>query len=177
MGLSWGIFATTTSSVPVLYFATFCISYTGSVHFCFTLQRWFSCSLIEPGQGSCRLNAVRCVTSNQVIRYTYISRGRSPLDFTAVNVIFDTSITVHLRSTPLSIPIHFLDLQLSENEFILVAQYQSVTLSNYSTGNQHHKVVWKILLKSLSDRPFIYSLVGGETSVIAVLLIGDNSFL
>jgi hypothetical protein len=52
-----------------------------------------------------------------------------------------------------------------------------VTLSDNSTGNQHHKVVWKILLKGLSDRPFIYSLVGGETSVIAVLLIGDSSLL
>jgi len=33
-----------------------------------------------------------------------ISQGRCPLDFTAVKVIFDTSITVRLRSTPLPIP-------------------------------------------------------------------------
>ena len=61
-----------------LYIATFCISYTGSLHFCFTLQFWFSCSLIEPRQSSCRLNAVRCVTSNQDIRYTQ-SREVAPL--------------------------------------------------------------------------------------------------
>lgn len=33
-----------------------------------------------------------------------VSRGGSPLDFTAIKVIFDTSITVRLRSAPLLIP-------------------------------------------------------------------------
>ena len=142
--------ATTTSSVPMLYFATFCISYTGSVHFRFALQHWFSCSLIEPGQGSCRLYAVRCVTGNQVIRYTSISRGRSPLDFTAVNVIFDTSITVHLRSTPLPLPYNF----STYNCLKLRWPCRSIPIHE----NQHHKAVWKILLKGLSDRPCLYTL-------------------
>jgi hypothetical protein len=39
---------------------------TGSLPFGFALQPWFSCSYIEPGKGSCRLYAVRCVTSSQV---------------------------------------------------------------------------------------------------------------
>ncbi len=47
----------------------------------------------------------------------------------------------------------------------------------YLRKYEETKLLITILLKSLSDRPFIYSLVGGETSVIAVLLIGDNSFL
>lgn len=153
--LSLGMVATTTSSVPLLYIATFCISCTGSLHFDFALQLWFSCSLTEPGQGSCRLYAVRCVTGYQVIRYTLISRGRSPLDLTAVKVIFDTSITVHLRSTPLSLPYNFSTYFHDSyrdvwNYLDLVAQYRFVK-------NQHHKAVWKILLKGLSDRAFIYT--------------------
>ncbi len=39
---------------------------TGSLPFRLALQRWFSCSLPEPRQGSCHLNAVERITSSQV---------------------------------------------------------------------------------------------------------------
>ena len=53
---------------------------TGSLPFCLTLQFWFSRSLIEPKQGSCRLNAVCRVNSNQVPLTLSLS-GSLPLRF------------------------------------------------------------------------------------------------
>jgi hypothetical protein len=102
-----GMFATTTSSVPILHIATFCISYTGSLHFRFTSQYWFSCFLKKPEQRSCPLNAVRCVTSKSGYPLHSVSRGGDPLDFTTVKVIFDTSMRIHFSSTPLLIPYNY----------------------------------------------------------------------
>jgi hypothetical protein len=65
---------------------------------------WFSCSLSEPGYRSCPLNAVCRVAGKSGFRYTWSRRVALPLDFDTINVIFDTSIRVHLRSTPISIP-------------------------------------------------------------------------
>lgn len=48
----------------------------GSLHFCLSLQIWFSCSLIEPKQESCRLNAVCRVVSSQVTTTLLPSAGR-----------------------------------------------------------------------------------------------------
>ena len=76
---------------------------TGSLPFCLSLQYWFSCSLSEPMQGSCHLNAAGCITSNQVSVILGLSRS-PPFDFTPVNVIFDTSIVVFFHSTPLHTP-------------------------------------------------------------------------
>jgi hypothetical protein len=53
---------------------------TGSLPFCFALQHWFSCSLPEPMQSSCHLNAARCITSNQVPVMLGLS-GSPPLRF------------------------------------------------------------------------------------------------
>jgi hypothetical protein len=53
---------------------------TGSLPFCLPLQFWFSCSLTEPGQGSCRLNAVCRVNRNQVALTLGLS-GSLPLRF------------------------------------------------------------------------------------------------
>jgi hypothetical protein len=60
------------------------------------LQDCFSCSFDEPKQSSCRLYT-GC-------RIVVIARSRQPLDFDTVKVIFDTSITIHLRSAPLFVP-------------------------------------------------------------------------
>ncbi len=98
------ILATTTSSAKMLHIATFGVSHKGSPPFGLPLLHCFSCSLKETKQSSCPLYAVRRVTVNQVNYYPLISRGRSPLDFTTVKAIYDTSIRVHLRSTPLLIP-------------------------------------------------------------------------
>ena len=53
---------------------------TGSLPFCLTLQHWFSCSLPEPMQSSCHLNAAGCITSNQVAVMLSLS-GSLPLRF------------------------------------------------------------------------------------------------
>ena len=53
---------------------------TGSLPFCLTLQHWFSCSLPEPMQSSCHLNAAGCITSNQVAVMLGLS-GSLPLRF------------------------------------------------------------------------------------------------
>ena len=53
---------------------------TGSLPFCLTLQHWFSCSLPEPMQSSCHLNAAGCITSNQVSVMLGLS-GSLPLRF------------------------------------------------------------------------------------------------
>lgn len=53
---------------------------TGSLPFCLALQYWFSCSLSEPMQSSCHLNAAGCITSNQVSVMLGLS-GSLPLRF------------------------------------------------------------------------------------------------
>lgn len=53
---------------------------TGSLPFCLALQYWFSCSLPEPIQSSCHLNAAGCITSNQVSVMLSLS-GSLPLRF------------------------------------------------------------------------------------------------
>lgn len=53
---------------------------TGSLPFCLSLQHWFSCSLPEPMQSSCHLNAAGCITSNQVAVMLGLS-GSLPLRF------------------------------------------------------------------------------------------------
>jgi hypothetical protein len=128
-----GICATTTSSVPILHIATFCISRTGSLHFHFTLQYWFSCFLKKPEQRSCPLNAVRCVTSKSGCPLHFVSRGGDPLDFTTVKVIFDTSMRIHLRSTPLLIPYSYSTYKCLQ----LLLPCRSAPIRE----NQHHKAV------------------------------------
>ena len=123
-GALLGIFATISSQVTRPQCCTsllLAFSLRDSPPFGLALQHCFSCSLKKPKQSSCHLYAVWCVTVSQVLCYTYIPRGRSPLDFTAVKVIlltlgqflgcswtryarFDTSTMVHLHSTPLLIP-------------------------------------------------------------------------
>ncbi len=53
---------------------------TGSLPFDLILQHWFSCSLPEPMQSSCHLNAAGCITSNQVAVMLGLS-GSPPLRF------------------------------------------------------------------------------------------------
>jgi len=53
---------------------------TGSLPFRLSLQSWFSCSLSEPKQGSCHLNAAGCITGNQVSVMLCLS-GSLPLRF------------------------------------------------------------------------------------------------
>ena len=53
---------------------------TGSLPFGLTLQHWFSCSLSEPMQSSCHLNAAGCITNNQVPVMLGLS-GSLPLRF------------------------------------------------------------------------------------------------
>ena len=53
---------------------------TGSLPFCLTLQHWFSCSLSEPIQSSCPLNAAGCTSSTQVSDILCLS-GSPPLRF------------------------------------------------------------------------------------------------
>ena len=106
-GALLGIFATISSQVTRPQCCTsllLAFSLRDSPPFGLALQHCFSCSLKKPKQSSCHLYAVWCVTVSQVLCYTYIPRGRSPLDFTTVNVIYDTSTMVHLHSTPLFIP-------------------------------------------------------------------------
>ena len=98
------MFATTTSSATILHFATFGVSHFGfsTVLLCITvlLLLFLERALTEFLPSLCR--AV-CNRSSGLLLH-FVSRGRPPLDFTTVKVIFDTSITVHLRSTPLLIP-------------------------------------------------------------------------
>ena len=53
---------------------------TGSLPFGLSLQHWFSCSLPEPMQSSCHLNAAGCITSSQVSVMLALS-GSLPLRF------------------------------------------------------------------------------------------------
>ena len=73
-----------------------------------------------PRQSSCHLNAGYHASNNQVIPCTLLSRSRKPLDFDTLIVIYDTSITVYFRSTPLSTPV----LNISR----LFPDFQSLTL-------------------------------------------------
>ena len=89
------------------------------------------------------------VASNQVIRYTWSRWVADPIDFDTVKVIFDTSIRVCLRSTPITAPYSYSTYK-RWHCFDLDAQYQF-------SLNQHLKAVWKQLLKVLSDSPILYS--------------------
>jgi hypothetical protein len=53
---------------------------TGSLPFRLASQHWFSCSLPEPIQSSCHLNAAGCTTNNQVAVVLDLS-GSLPLRF------------------------------------------------------------------------------------------------
>ena len=89
------------------------------------------------------------VASNQVFRYTLSRWVADPIDFDTVKVIFDTSIRVCLRSTPITTPYNYSTYK-RWHCFNLDAQYQF-------SLNQHLKAVWKQLLKVLSDSPVLYS--------------------
>ena len=89
------------------------------------------------------------VASNQVFRYTWSRWVADPIDFDTVKVIFDTSIRVCLRSTPITAPYSYSTYKRWRC-FDLDAQYQF-------SLNQHLKAVWKQLLKVLSDSPILYS--------------------
>jgi hypothetical protein len=73
-------------------------------YFHFAFQSWFSCSFSEPEYSSCLLNAVCHVASKSGIRYTLSRKVALPFDFDTVNVIYDTSMKIHLRSTPILTP-------------------------------------------------------------------------
>ena len=95
--------ATTTSSAPELYFATFGISLQVLCRFAWH----YSSGSPVPLQSPSRVLAVFMPCgAYPVVRFPVhsVSQGRCPLDFTTVKVIFDTSMTVYLRSTPLSSP-------------------------------------------------------------------------
>ncbi len=98
------MFATTTSSATKLHFATFHISYTGSLCFCLPLQILLLLFL-EKAQTEFLPSLCRRVC-NQLsgCPLHFVSQGRPPFDSTPVKVIFDISITNHFRSTPLPIP-------------------------------------------------------------------------
>ena len=93
----------------------------------------FSCSSSKPRFRSCPLNAVCRVASNQVIRYTLSRWVADPIDFDTVKVIFDTSIRVCLRSTPITTPYNYSTYK-RWHCFNLDAQYQF-------SLNQHLKAV------------------------------------
>lgn len=65
---------------PIAVLCYFWHFLTGSLPFCLSLQHWFSCSLSEPMQSSCHLNAAGCITSNQVAVMLGLS-GSLPLRF------------------------------------------------------------------------------------------------
>ena len=95
---------------------------------CLSSWLWFSCSLFEPSYRSCPLNAVCRIASKQVFRYTLSLGVALPLDFGTVKVIFDTSIRVHLRSTPITTPYNSSSYKRWQC-FDLVAQYHTVKCS------------------------------------------------
>lgn len=67
--------ATTTSSAPELYFATFGISLQVLCRFACHYSSGSPVPLQSPMQGSCRLYAVRCVPGNQVSGTLCLSRS------------------------------------------------------------------------------------------------------
>lgn len=67
--------ATTASSAPELYFATFGISLQVLCRFAYHYCSGSPVPLQSPGQGSCRLYAVRCVPSYQVSGTLSLSRS------------------------------------------------------------------------------------------------------
>lgn len=113
--------------------------------FGFTLQPCFSCSLKEPEQRSCRLYAVRCVTSNQVPVTLCLSRS-PPFRF-----YHSKSYFRHFNNGLLALnsSAHTIPNDSHTNGFVdldLVAQYHTVKM-------QHHKAVWQICLNIFADRP------------------------
>ncbi len=67
--------ATTTSSAPELYFATFGISLQVLCRLAYHYSSGSPVPLQSPGQGSCRLYAVRCVPGCQVSGTLCLSRS------------------------------------------------------------------------------------------------------
>ena len=63
---------------PIAALRYFWYFLTGSLPFRLALQRWFSCSLPEPKQGSCHLNAVERITSSQVAVMLGLSESLPP---------------------------------------------------------------------------------------------------
>jgi len=108
------IVATTTSSAPDLYFATFGIfrQLTDSLPFGFALQFWFSCSFTEPKQGSCCLYAVRCVPNSQVFGTLGLSRSL-PFRFYRSKCYFRHLNDRSLRFNSPALTIRILVLQLT----------------------------------------------------------------
>ena len=98
------------------------------------------------------------VASNQVFRYTLSRWVADPIDFDTVKVIFDTSIRVCLRSTPITTPYSYSTYK-RWCCFDLDAQYQF-------SLNQHLKAVWKQLLKVLSDSPISLLAILCESSTL-----------
>ncbi len=98
------MFATTASSATMLHFANFGVSRFGFS----TVSLAIAALLLlfpERAQTWVLPSLCRAVCNRKTGRLLhFVSRGRSPLDFTAAKVISDTSITVHLRSTPMPIP-------------------------------------------------------------------------
>ena len=105
---------------------------TGSLPFCLSLQHWFSCSLPEPMQSSCHLNAARCITSNQVAVMLGLS-GSLPLRFYP-----DKSYFRHFYS---DLP----EFNSSANT-ILVSTLQLVALAltiSFSTIALYKSTIWR----------------------------------
>jgi hypothetical protein len=98
------IFATTASSATILHFANFGVSRFGFSAVSLAIAALL---LLFPERAKTWVlpSLCRAVCNRKSGRLLhFVSRGRSPLDFTAVNVISDTSITVHFRSTPMPTP-------------------------------------------------------------------------
>ena len=105
---------------------------TGSLPFCLALQYWFSCSLSEPMQSSCHLNAAECITGNQVSVMLSLS-GSLPLRFYPGKSYFR-----HVYSGLLTFN--------SSANTILVLTLQLVTLAltiSFSTIALYKSTIWR----------------------------------
>ena len=105
---------------------------TGSLPFRLALQYWFSCSLSEPMQSSCHLNAAGCITNNQVVVMLGLS-GSLPLRFYP-----DKSYFRHFYS---DLP----EFNSSANT-ILVLIVQLITLAltiSFSTLALYKSTIWR----------------------------------
>ena len=105
---------------------------TGSLPFCLSLQHWFSCSLPEPLQSSCHLNAAGCIPGSQVSDMLCLS-GSLPLRFYP-----DKSYFRHFGSGLFSFN--------SSAITILVLTVQPVTLAltiSLSTIALYNSTIWR----------------------------------
>jgi hypothetical protein len=103
---------------------------TGSLPFCFALHSWFSCSLSEPMQSSCHLNAAGYITSSQVPVMLRLS-GSLPLRFYPGKSYFRHFISDLLAfnssaNTILMIIVLLITLALTMS-FSTIALYKSTT--------------------------------------------------